>query len=64
MHSAGIFLLEANIVDIHDIKFHNNTASNGAAMYMKNTNNLTLENIKFINNKAHIFGGAFYSELN
>ena len=47
-----------------DSNFNNNSALNGGALFIDNSSSLSLNNLKFINNKALKFAGAFYSLLN
>ena len=64
-YGGAIYLFNSNMsVNKGPIKFHNNTAAIGGAIYMCNNSNIfaNITDLEFYNNTATSYGGAFYIE--
>ena len=64
-YGGAVRLFNSNMsVNKGPIKFHNNTAVIGGAIYMCNNSNIfaNITDLEFYNNTAILYGGAFYIE--
>jgi len=61
-----MFLLKCRIILAGDVFFINNTADNGAALYINQENYIVIEHgatLQFVNNSAAFYGGAIFIGL-
>ena len=63
-YNGGVFYHMYGTFSMSDSSFNNNSAHNGAALFIDNSTSFTLLTTNFINNKADYCAGAVYSLLN